>query len=153
MSLGIARRILMHYATMEKILGGKQVLHKNIKSKKDLIILGTKGVSKNALLSLMEHLKLTIPQMAVLLSISKRSIYRYSPQQPFNRYISEHILLIAEVVVKGSEVFRDIDTLRQWLNLPNKALGNELPINLLNSSFGIEMLMQELGRIEHGIIA
>ena len=40
-----------------------------------------------------------------------------------------------------------------WLNTLNVALGGIKPKDVLDSAFGIEWLMDELGRIEHGVLA
>jgi uncharacterized protein (DUF2384 family) len=36
------------------------------------------------------------------------------------------------------------------MNHPNKALANKTPISLLRSRFGVEMVLDELGRMEYG---
>jgi uncharacterized protein (DUF2384 family) len=40
-----------------------------------------------------------------------------------------------------------------WLETPNFALGNQKPFELLKDSYGKEMVMGELTRIDHGILA
>jgi len=39
------------------------------------------------------------------------------------------------------------------MNHPNKALNNKTPMSLLNSKFGTNMVLDELGRIEHGVFS
>jgi uncharacterized protein (DUF2384 family) len=56
------------------------------------------------------------------------------------------------VVAKGEEVFGE-DPLRVWLKETNKALGGKTPLSLLASDFGIDMVLDELHKIEHGIIS
>gem|GEM_PF-89207 len=99
----------------------------------DLIELGDKGVTKDALVHLTRYLDISLSQMAELLSITERTIQRYTMEKSFNRILSEQILQIAEVAARGTEVFGDKDKFLLWLKQPNRALGNKTPINLLGS--------------------
>ena len=58
---------------------------------------------------------------------------------------------MAEVTNVGKEVFGDLEKFKLWLNTPNFALGNVKPVELLRVSYGKEMVLGELNRIEHGI--
>ena len=53
----------------------------------------------------------------------------------------------------GREVFGDEKKFNLWLNTENLSLGSVRPKELLDSSFGIDLLKDELTRIEHGILA
>ncbi len=53
----------------------------------------------------------------------------------------------------GIEVFGKQDNFNVWLNTKNIALGGIKPKELLDSSFGIQILKDELTRIEQGILA
>ena len=50
------------------------------------------------------------------------------------------------------EVFGDKDKARQWMRSPILALGDQAPLDLLDSAEGIELVMHTLGRIEMGFI-
>ena len=138
---------------ISKILGGKKLLQRDLRNGFDLIELGSRGISKRALMNLADYLQLSPGRMAQLLSVSERTIQRYGPGDHFGRAVSEHILHIAEVAAKGVEVFEDRDRFLKWLNQPSIALSMETPINLLESRFGADMVLDELGRMEHGILA
>jgi uncharacterized protein (DUF2384 family) len=60
---------------------------------------------------------------------------------------------MAEVTQAGLEVFDNLNTLKLWLNTPNFALGSLLPIELLKDSYGKDLVLAELIRINHGILA
>ena len=143
----------MKYSNVGKILGGPKVLHKKIEDHYDLIELGEMGVTKNALLMLAKSLDFSLSQMAELLPITERTLQRYSTNKHFNKSLSEHILQISIVVAKGLEVFGSKEKFLLWMNQPNTALSNSIPINLVKSRFGSEMVMDELGRIEYGVIS
>ena len=54
---------------------------------------------------------------------------------------------------KGEEVSAVERIFSTWLETENLALGNIIPRDLLKNSFGINLLMDELVRIEHGVLA
>jgi len=143
----------MELSGVMKVLGGQKVLGKRIKSRMDLIELSKTGVTKNALAHLAKFMSFSVRQMAEFLPVTERTIQRYGPDAHFNRVVSEQILQIAEVVAKGTEAFEDTDKFLSWMNHPNKALANKTPSSLLSSRFGIEMVLDELGRMEHGVFS
>ena len=143
----------METASIIDVLGGVNVLPYKIENRMDLIELSNKGVTKDALLRLVKYLNISIGLMADLITITERTIQRYDREKSFNRMVSEQILQIAEVAAKGTNVFGDKEKFLLWLKQPNKALAGKTPINLLNSRFGTEMILDELGRIEHGVFS
>ncbi len=143
----------MLFSRISDILGGGEVLQRKLNTRLDLIELGRGGVSKDALLHLANFLKLSVRQIAMLLPITERTVQRYSRGKRFNRVVSEHILQIAEIAARGVEVFGDKNSFISWVKHPNVALANCSPMSLLSSRFGAEMVLDELGRIEHGIIS
>ena len=146
----------MQLAEINKVLGGKKVLRKEIKDRSDLIELSDKGLTKDALKHLAKFLSLTMGQMAELLPITERTILRYTRARKakhFNRIVSEQILQIADVAARGVEVFEDKDKFLKWMNHPNRALAGKTPLSLLDSRFGTEMVLDELGRIEYGVFS
>ena len=52
----------------------------------------------------------------------------------------------------GVEMFGDKDNFNTWLNSKSIPLGGSKPKDLLDTKFGISMVKDELGRIEHGIL-
>ena len=138
---------------VSKILGGEEILHREIHNYFDFIELGSRGVTKTALANLASYLRLSISQIARLLPVSERTIQRQGAEEPFNRAVSEQILHIAEVAARGTDVFEDRERFLAWLNQPCIALDDEAPIDLLRSRFGVDMVLEELGRMEHGVFA
>jgi len=143
----------MSYAQVEKILGGPEVLGRQIRSLNDLIELGRHGIKKSALGHLAANMSLTWRDMAKLLPITERTLQRYKTQRLLNQVVSEQALQLAEVVALGIDVFENQDNFLAWLAQPSAALGDARPIELLSSRFGIELVIDELGRIAHGIPA
>ncbi|MCX6230350.1 MAG: DUF2384 domain-containing protein [Bacteroidetes bacterium] len=91
---------------------------------------------------------------AGFLDISTKSLHRYktSSDHFFKAIHSEKIIEMAEVTKVGLDVFGNIDKLKLWLNTPNFALGKLKPIELLKDSYGKELVISELTRINYGIL-
>ncbi|MGB3861895.1 MAG: antitoxin Xre/MbcA/ParS toxin-binding domain-containing protein [Candidatus Aminicenantaceae bacterium] len=143
----------MELQGMIEVLGGERTFHRSLRNRIDLIELGKIGLTKAALLHLADYLDLTLSQMADLLPITERTIQRYSEDQHFSPSVSEHILQIAECTAVGIKVFEEKGKFLAWLRHPNRALGQQTPMCLLNSRFGSEMVLDVLGRIEYGVFS
>ncbi len=88
------------------------------------------------------------------LHLSERTFQRYKKdKRTFDPLHSEKILEITLVYNKGVEVFGDKLNFDAWLSAKNVALGGIKPKELLDSTFGIGLLKDELTRIEHGVLA
>lgn len=111
------------------------------------------GVPKKALDNLVDVTGISPAGLASIVRTSDRTLRRYSANQKLNAEQSERVIELAKVYSRGEEVFGSIDNFREWMNSTVLALGNKKPIEFLDTSLGIEMLMDELGRIEHGIFA
>ena len=95
---------------------------------------------------------LTEEDWAELLDLSTKSMHRYKQQAKVFRPIqSEKIIEMAEVTKIGIDFFGDREKFKTWLLIPNFALGNARPIDLLKDSYGKEMVVAELTRVAHGI--
>lgn len=89
---------------------------------------------------------------ADILEISTKSLQRYrQTSKQFKPLQSEKIIEMAEVTKAGLEVFDNMDQFKLWLDTPNFSLGNLTPMELLKDSYGKEMVLGELTRINHGI--
>ena len=90
---------------------------------------------------------------ASFLDISSKSLQRYKQSSKnFKSIQSEKIIEMAEVTNVGLDVFGTMDKFKLWLDAPNFALGNLKPKELLKDSYGKEMVIGELTRINYGIL-
>jgi len=90
---------------------------------------------------------------AKFLNISLKSLQRYKVEKDFvfKPIHSEKIIELAEVTQLGETVFNDQEKFYKWLNQTSSALGNMKPLDLLNDSYGKELVTNELHRIDQGI--
>jgi len=88
------------------------------------------------------------------LHLSDRTIQRYKKDnKPFDQVSTEKIFEIALLYKYGEDVFGDKRIFKNWLNDEILAFGRKRPIDFMDTSMGIRMIRNELGRIEHGIFA
>ena len=111
------------------------------------------GVPKKALDNLINITGISSAEMSAIMRTSERTLRRYSPKQKLNAEQSERVIELAKIYSRGEQVFGTLDAFKEWMNGSVMALGNKKPKEFLDTSMGIEMLMDELGRIEHGIFA
>jgi putative toxin-antitoxin system antitoxin component (TIGR02293 family) len=95
----------------------------------------------------------TEDEWADYLNISKRTLHRNSSVQnySFKSIHTEKIIELAEVTNFGKKVFDTKEQFYLWLTTPSYALGNLKPSELLKDSYGKELVMGELNRIDQGI--
>jgi putative toxin-antitoxin system antitoxin component (TIGR02293 family) len=91
---------------------------------------------------------------ADFLDISTKSLHRYKQtSKSFKSIQSEKIIEMAEVTNVGLDVFGDMEKFKLWLQTPNFSLGSIKPIELLKDSYGKELVISELTRINYGILS
>ncbi len=90
---------------------------------------------------------------ADFLGVSTKTLQRFKNEEKhvFKPLHSEKIIELAEVTNYGSEVFDSNEQFYVWLKSPSMALGNMTPLELLKDSYGKEMVMEELNRVDQGI--
>ncbi|MFD1818069.1 putative toxin-antitoxin system antitoxin component, TIGR02293 family [Pseudarcicella hirudinis] len=141
--------------TNHQIEVNKSITYEGFLESKILIILAIRAGIPYSLFNLIQdYAPFTESDWADLLNISTKSLHRYKAFSGhyFKPVHSEKIIEMSEVTKVGLDVFGNIEKLRLWLNTPNYALGKLAPIELLKDSYGKEMVISELIRINHGIL-
>lgn len=119
-----------------------------------LMQLSKHGVAWATFLKLQKQVDFSLQEWSSFLQLSPRTLQRMQKhQRPFDHLQSERIIMIALLLIKGKELFGDLQKFSLWLNADNLALGGIKPKSILDSAFGIEMVRSELIRIEHGVLA
>ncbi len=119
----------------------------------DLISLSRHGILKKYLLQLSKKLSFTMHELAKVLHISERTLQRYHAEDPLSSEASERAILLAQLYHRGIEVFGSAENFNDWLRTPLPAFEQQAPLHFLDTSFGFQLVLEELGRIEHGVFA
>jgi putative toxin-antitoxin system antitoxin component (TIGR02293 family) len=116
---------------------------------------GDQGVPAQALAELASALGLSGPrELAAQLGLADRTVQRrLSKRQPLSREESEKSIRVARAHVKARHVLEDEGAGARWLQTPSKALGGRMPLSLLGTGDGFTAVMDELGRIDHGVFS
>ena len=69
----------------------------------------------------------------------------------YSKETSESIYELARLFGLGYDVFDSKEDFKQWLMTPSRTLGNKIPFELLDSSFGFEMVENEIIRIKYNV--
>ena len=112
------------------------------------------GVSFSNFLKMIHNIPFTLNEWAKMLNLSERTIQRYKKEKKsFDSIYSDRIYQVVLVYQRGEFVFGNTSNFNSWMSLPCIALDGHAPKDLLDTSFGIQMVNDELTRIEHGITA
>ena len=91
-----------------------------------------------------------VPQKEVStwLHTSTRTLQRSENLSP---EVSDRLAQLIRVYCRCNEIFKDNGKVSTWLTTANYALGGVAPTALLDTISGMEMVLDELGRIEYGV--
>lgn len=96
----------------------------------------------------------SLAEWAAYLHLSERTIQRHQKEKKsFQPIQSERIAELVLLYKYGVDVFGDKENFNKWLETKSMALSGQSPKELLDTKFGIGMVKDELGRIEHGVLA
>ena len=161
--LNIEQKLNKEVSTMFKsstsnykfVQGKHSVTYDDFLSNKMLIITAIRMGIPYSLFDLIQHqAPFSESDWASFLDISTKSLQRYKQSSKhFKPSQSEKIIEMAEVTNVGLDVFGDMDKFKLWLDTPNFSLGNMKPMELLRDSYGKELILSELTRINYGILA
>ncbi len=119
-----------------------------------LIKKSRQGLKYSSFQKIEKEIPLKISEWSAILHLSERTLQRYKKENlSFSPIYSEKILEIQILFNKGMDVFGKKDKFLKWLYAQNIALGGVQPVSLLDSTFGILFIKDELSRIENGILA
>jgi len=120
----------------------------------ELLKLSRDGIKFKLFLEIVKSSPFNLKEWSKFLHLTERTIQRYKKEsKTFETIHSERIIEIAKLQLKGKEIFGSKESFEQWMNSNIVALGGIKPSELLDSTFGIDLLMDELGRIEYGVLA
>jgi len=123
-----------------------------IDSPYDYIKLSREGLTGKELRSILKYTGITAKKMAAILSISERQISRYEDDKILKAGLSSQLIQITNLFIRGYALFEEEEKFKGWMNSEIRGLGYEKPVDLLDTVFGMELVYDELGRLEHGII-
>lgn len=122
----------------------------SINQRTDLIAVARAGIETKYIKTIQEYTSLSEKELIRILPISSRQLTRYTDNHKLNKAITSHLLELIEVFQKGYRLFGK-DKFKIWIRTENKVLNNNSPLDIMDTSLGIEMIEDVIGRIEHGV--
>jgi putative toxin-antitoxin system antitoxin component (TIGR02293 family) len=111
------------------------------------------GVPGKAIPNLLLTLGFTREDFSTLLGRARKTLNELEQRAHLSRSDSDLLYRMARALVYAVSVFGETDYAVQWLKEPNEALGGAVPLTLLATVEGDEIVRTELGAIEHGLPA
>lgn len=119
-----------------------------------LVYTAAKGISISVFDSLLALTRLQKNELASFIDATPKTIDNYrAKQSKLGRLESEQLLQILSLYKKGREIFGSIESFNGWLKQSSIGLGGEKPFDLMYTPGGINLIMEELIRIEFGALA
>ncbi len=138
------------------VLEEKEITYKKFLADKMLLVHSIRiGIPYNLYEMIKSRTPLNTEDWATFLGVSSRTLLRNKAKRDFvfEPLSSEKILELAEVSLLGTEVFDSEEQFYSWLRSPNFALDQMRPFDLLQDSYGKEMVMNELHKIDYGLFS
>jgi len=138
------------YIATIKSIEAEDLVKEPINREFDFIPLIRRGLYKKNLVKLAEQMSMSIKDMAAILPVSERTLKRYRNTTRLSPELSERLLKLSELYIKGIEVLGSKEKFKKWMNIESLAIGKK-PINVIDTLTGIQSVKDELGRIEYGV--
>jgi putative toxin-antitoxin system antitoxin component (TIGR02293 family) len=136
-----------------RLLGGRRVLRRRIRSRLEAHDLIQEGIPARALAHLVANVPLAQVDLEKAVGISLRTYQRRqeSLDQPLSREQSGRAWKFAEILGRVTEAMGSQDEAERWLERPSIGLDQRRPIDLLSTPAGVQSVEDYLTRIEYGV--
>lgn len=125
---------------------------KNYTTKDDYSLLkkARVGINTDIFYAFAETIKMPEKVLASVINLSPRTISNYRSQNKFlDINYSEHLLKLINLYDLGIEVFGSINDFNLWLEKPFYN-SNEIPMDFLNTSGGVDLVEEEIEKLAQG---
>jgi putative toxin-antitoxin system antitoxin component (TIGR02293 family) len=107
----------------------------------------------------------TIPRIASTLGISQDKLFelldlpkstvkgRISANGMLSSTEQDRVYRAEKALARAIQVLEDEEAARTWLSRENRSLGGEIPLALLDTEPGYELVLDTLGQIEYGVVS
>jgi putative toxin-antitoxin system antitoxin component (TIGR02293 family) len=119
-----------------------------------LLTKAKKGLSADAVFDFMLISDLPNEHVETALNKSVKTFQNYREKKTaLDAPTSEKLLRLFSLYRKGADVFGSLNAFIEWLSRPAYGLGNQVPQTLMDTITGLDLITEELVRIEYGDLA
>ncbi|MDA3939338.1 MAG: DUF2384 domain-containing protein [Spirochaetia bacterium] len=109
------------------------------------------GIPTTAIEEIASYLDIPINKLMEHLHISLSTWHRRKKAGKLDFDLSDKILQISKLLEYAENVFGNSEKVRLWFKMSSIVFENRLPVELIGSLSGINLISDELIRIEHGV--
>lgn len=111
------------------------------------------GITREDLNQFLKKIGMTFNEFSKILPVNKRTIEKVPKGETLSTIASDRIIQLISLFDFGTEVFGDLEAFKEWLYASNLSLGDKKPFEYLNTSTGIGLVSDTLGRVSFGVYA
>ena len=116
-----------------------------------LVMAARKGLPAATAFEVADAFQLQASQLEAIYELSTKTLRSYTQEnRNLSASSSEKTLKIIALYEAGVEVFGEAAAFLRWLSKPAHGLDGEVPLRLLETSGGIDLVEEELTRIAYG---
>ncbi|MCY7293268.1 MAG: DUF2384 domain-containing protein [Ferruginibacter sp.] len=134
---------------LQNIMLESSAVYSNVKTDNQL-----KDFTYNNFKKVADKVPFTLAEWANILHVSERTLQRYSKDNhlfaPIN---AERIVLIEKILQQAKITFGSTDKFYDWIKREPYMMEGNLSVQSLSTFDGIQNVLTQLGRIQHGIFA
>ncbi|MDZ7847582.1 MAG: antitoxin Xre/MbcA/ParS toxin-binding domain-containing protein [Owenweeksia sp.] len=135
-------------------LGGQDIVNEPLATYalQSRILLIRRGLPLHSLNYFLKKSKLNRQELANILQISPRTMQRYSDGHMLPSPVSEKLLRLNDLYQQAEDVLGGgPENITAWLRSEIPALGDQHPLDLLDTYEGLDIVINVLGRLEWGV--
>ena len=113
----------------------------------------SKGYSFAKLHKLSKYTNLDNQELAVCIGLKPATLSRRKSHGTFNVAESDRMYRFSSIVAAAEGLFEG-DTFKAmaWLKKPRSALGGNIPIDMSETSYDTQLVLDLIGKLEHGVL-
>ncbi len=130
------------------------LLEKNIRQQLETVQVLDKlenGISVNVIDKIASYLGISSNELIVNLKISRSTWHRRKKAGKLDFNLSDKILQLSKLLEYAENIFGNKEKVSLWFKVPSVVFENHRPIEFIGSLSGINLINDELIRIEHGV--
>ena len=134
-----------------KACGGRKAWKATVRTSSDALKVVRAGLPYGVLEAIARDFRLELKDLVEVLDIPWSTLARRKKAGRFRPDESDRVYRLARIAAMAADVLDGKERAARWLREPNRALGDQTPLGLLDTEVGGRQVEAILGRIEHGV--
>ncbi|HEX2645268.1 MAG TPA: antitoxin Xre/MbcA/ParS toxin-binding domain-containing protein [Thermoanaerobaculia bacterium] len=137
-------------AEIVEALGGRES-RSAVRTPEELKAWIREGLPFASLEAVMRRFGLSREEISSALDLPPRTMARRRVERRLRPAESDRLFRLVRIAAQAVETLGDQNKATLWLHAPNRALGGQIPLELLDTDLGTRQVEEVLGRIEYGL--